>query len=146
MKKIFFVLSIALLAFPAYASESFESPDALERELTACLMKNKKTPNCMETILGKRILPGNDQLVPIAKQLDDFLQKWLANESIYAIHPIRTKKSGDIYEKRTYMIEDTSGSLMVFNVATLKRLGKWYVLQFNLTSTSNEVSSTLKGE
>jgi len=100
----------------------------------------------METVLGKRILPGNDQLASIAKQLDELLQKWLASESIYAIHPIRTKKSGDIYEKRTYMIEDTGGSLMVFNLTTLKRLGKWYVFQFNLSSTTSEVNSVLKGE
>ncbi len=146
MKKILFTLSVVFLSTFAYAGEPVHSPDALESELTACLMKNNKTQKCMETILGKRILPGNDQLVPIAKQLDELLQKWLSGESIYAIHPIRTKKSGDIYEKRTYMIEDTGGSLMVFNVTTLKRLGKWYVFQFNLSSTSSEVNSVLKGE
>jgi hypothetical protein len=146
MKMTLLLLSTIFLATSVYASEPLANPDALEGELTACLLKNKKTSNCMETIIGKRILPGNDQLVPIAKQMDELLQKWLAGKSVYAIHPIRTNKAGDIYEKRIYMIEDTSGALMVFDVATLKRLGKWYVIQFNLSSTSNEVMSALKGE
>ncbi len=146
MKNIIFVLIFTLSSTLALAGSPIQNPDALESDLKACLMKNKKASNCMETILGKSILPGNDQLASIAKQLDELLQKWLSKESIYAIHPLRIKKSGDIYEKRTYMIEDTSGSLMVFNVTTLKRLGKWYVFQFNLSSTSNEVNAALKGE
>ena len=146
MKSMIFVLIFTLSSSLALAGSSVQSPDALESDLKACLMKNKKASNCMETILGKSILPGNDQLVPIAKQLDELLQKWLSEESIYASHSLRIRKSGDIYEKRTYMIEDTSGSLMVFNVTTLKRLGKWYVFQFNLSSTSSEVNTALKGE
>jgi len=146
MKNVFAALLLVLTSSLASAGEPFQSPDALEDEVRACLMKNAKSSRCMEVVLAKRILPGNDQLVSVAAQMDQLLQKWLSNESIYALHLMRTKKSGDIYEKRTYMIEDTSGELMTFNLSMLKRLGKWYVLQFNLSSTSDRVNAVLQGD
>lgn len=128
-----------------HASEPLASPQALEKELMACL-KSQQSSNCMANILGRSILPGNDELIPVAAQMDDFLVKWLGDMRIYAIHPLSTRRTGDIFEKRTYMIEKSSGALMVFTVSTLKRLGNWYVFQFNLNSTSSEVTATLKGE
>ena len=50
------------------ASEPVKSADGLESDLTACLMKSAKDGKCMETILGKSILPGNDEMVAVATQ------------------------------------------------------------------------------
>lgn len=146
MKNVFVVIVLVLTSPHAIGSEFFQSPDALEEEVRTCLMKNVKPPKCMESVLAKRILPGNDQLAPITVQMDQLLQQWLANESVYALHLMRSKKSGDIFEKRTYLIEDTSGGLMTFHLSMLKRLGKWYVLQFNISSTSDKVNAVLQGE
>ena len=51
---------------------------------------------------------------------------------------------GDIYEKRVYVLEDTSGALMLLELAFLKRLGKWYVLKFNVNSKTEALEEVLK--
>jgi hypothetical protein len=146
MNKYILAISVAFFVTSVCAGEPFESPDALEKEMVACLMKKDKSLKCMETILGRRVIPGGDQLLPISKQLDSLLKEWLAGDSIYAVHPIRTKKSGEIYDKRIYIIEDTAGNLMAFNVTSIKKIGKWYIYQFDLSSKAEELSSVLKGE
>jgi hypothetical protein len=146
MKHTILIFAAAFFPIVTYAGEAAQSPDAVENELRACLMKIEKPSSCMESVLAKKILPGNAQLASVASQMDVLLQKWLDKESIYAVHQIRTKKSGDIYESRAYFIEDTSGALMTFNLAMLKRLGKWYVLKFNLSSTDEKVNAQLIGE
>lgn len=147
-------LTLALLAgcalggapAPVLAAESFASPEGLEAEVTACLLKKGAPPRCMERMLGKRILPGNEKMVPMTRQLDDLLEKWLGGDAVYAVHPLKVQKTGDLFEKRTSMIEDARGALMVFEWSALKRLGSWYVFQFNLSSTDGDVKAALKGE
>jgi hypothetical protein len=136
------VLTLGLLAVSALAraSEPVQSADALEREVIACVMKDAKTGKCMETVLGPKILPGNDGMVSVAQQMDELLTKWLASDTVYAVHPISTKTRGDIFEARKYVIEDTTGSVMILDMALLKRLGKWYVYSMNLSSTKDEIS------
>ena len=140
------VLALIVLSSCAavQASEPVKSADALESDLNACLMKAAKDARCMETILGKSILPGNEQLASVVTQMDQLLGKWLGTDSVYAIHRLHAKQVGDVYEKRSYFIEDTSGSLMLFDLALIKRLGKWYVYQLNLTSKSDELNAVLK--
>lgn len=136
----------ALCAAPALAGEPFASPESLEAEVTACLLKKGPAPRCMERTLGKRILPGNEKMVPMTRQLDDLFEKWLAGDAVFAVHPLRAQKTGELFEKRTSMIEDTRGALMVFEWSALRRLGKWYVFQFNLSSTADDVKAALKAE
>ncbi len=74
------------------------------------------------------------------------LVKWLDKDTVYAVHPTGTRKVGDIFETRAYLIEDTSGALMVFEMALLKRLGKWYVYSMNINSNSDKVEKVLEGD
>jgi hypothetical protein len=138
-------LMLALAASTAAAGEPVASPDALERDILPCVLKSAKTGKCMETMLGKRVVPGFDNLVSVATQMDELLVKWLDKETVYAIHPTHAKKVGEVFELRSYLIEDTSGALMVFEMALLKRLGKWYVYSMNINSNSDVVEKTLEG-
>jgi hypothetical protein len=142
--RIAFALIVLSSCAAAQAAEPVKSADGLESDLSACLMKSAKDGKCMETILGKSILPGNDEMVTVAAQMDQLLGKWLGTDSVYAVHRLRSRQLGDIYEKRSYFIEDTTGSLMLLDLALLKRLGKWYVYQFNLTSKSDELTAAFK--
>lgn len=143
MKKLALAILLASLAVASRAGEPVSSPDALEAELNACLTKGGRPNRCAENILGRRILPGNDQLASVAKQIDELMAKWLGKDTVYAIHPVRTKRTGDLFESRTYLLEDSRGSLCVLDWSLLKRLGKWYVFQFNFNSGTAEVKAAL---
>jgi hypothetical protein len=128
----------------AAAGQPVQNLDALEKDIESCLLKEAKTAKCMESILGSRILPGNDELASVAGQMDQLVVKWLATDTVFAMHPISRKPVGGIYEKRVYVLEDTSGALMLLELAFLKRLGKWYVLKFNVNSKTEALEDLLK--
>lgn len=135
----------ALLMTSIASAEPVSNPDALEKGLVACLMEKTKVGSCAETELSTKVLPGNEKLVAVARQLDGMMKQWLDGETVFQVHPIATDKRGEIFEKRIYLVEDTSGSFMVFSVTLLKRLGDWYVWKFEISSTKEAIESLLLG-
>jgi hypothetical protein len=73
------------------------------------------------------------------------IKQWLDKETVFQVHPIATDKRGEIYEKRIYLIEDSSGNLMMLSITLLKRLGDWYVWKFQISSTQDTIESLLLG-
>ena len=145
IRKLLATASIYLVFSTAFAGEPVSSTDALEKELLACLSSATSESKCIETSASKYFLPGNEGLMPTMTELDKIYTNWLAKDSVYAIHPLRQQKSGDIYEHRLYVIEDTSGSLMLFSFSTLKRLGKTYLFGVKFNSKHDEIKSVLEG-
>ncbi|TXI94618.1 MAG: hypothetical protein E6Q34_04420 [Burkholderiaceae bacterium] len=133
--------SLFFYGFGAHAAESIDKLETLDKEIMSCFLANAKEMKCAETVLGPKILPGNQQLLSVSKQMDEIVVKWLGADKIYGVHPIRTAKAGEIFQKRTLLLEDSSGGLMVLNYSVLKRLGKWYVLSFNVNSNSDAIKA-----
>ena len=147
MKRIICTALFCLLSSFAYAAEPIQDLDAFEVKVKSCLLKMTKDSRCFQSILLKQVVPGNEeQLLPSAKQLDEFSLKWLDKHQVFAIHPVATKKTGDIFQTNTYLIEDDTGALMIFTYSVIKRLGKWYVSYFSVNSTDEAVGALLKGK
>lgn len=138
------VAAVLFFSVNVSAGEPIANPGLLDNKIVSCFLAKAKEVNCAERILSPRILPGNDQLIPIAKQIDELVNRWLSRDRIFAVHPIRTAKAGDVFRKTTFLLEDSSGNLMVFNYATLKRLGKWYVFSFNVNSNSEAIKAVFE--
>jgi hypothetical protein len=144
MKTIALLLVLAGLSCQvSYAGEPIPSLDALEKELKQCLLKAGATSTCLQKHLPKHLLPGNDHLASVAGQVDDILTKWLDGQTVYAVYPIKQKKGGDYFEKRSYIIEDTSGSPMTMNISVIRQLGKLYVYAFNVSSNEEKIDALL---
>lgn len=140
-------LLCSLLSSFAYAGESISDLAEFDARISGCLSKFSKTSRCAENILAEYIVPGSEaQLAPVASQLDDFMTKWLNGQSVFAIHPIATKKTGDVFQTKTYLIEDDMGNLMIFRYSVLKRLGKWHVFSFAINSSSDAIEGLLTEE
>ena len=140
-------LLFTFLSSFVYAGESIGNLAAFDSQVIDCLSKLTNTSRCTESVLAKYIVPGSEaQLAPVAGQLDDFMVKWLSDQTIFAVHPITTKKTGDLFQIKTYLIEDDMGNLMIFRYSVLKRLGKWYVFSFSINSNSDAVEGVLTGK
>lgn len=144
MQKTLISLFSALSINYAVAAEPVQNADAIENELKQCLLKVKETSTCASEILGKRIVPGYEKLIPVAKQVDDLIIQWLANETIYAIHPVKKVKAGSFFDKRTYIIEDNSGALLLMNISFISRLGKLHVFSFDVNTDGDEILKVIK--
>ena len=129
----------------AAAGEPIANLDSFEKELKTCLGKDAKKAKCIATILAPRTVPSDQTFQAGASQLDDLLQKWLADDAVFAVHDVDRRQWAGIIEKRMYLIEDTTGSLMLFTVTYRNMLGKWYVANCNLSSKP-ETLKELMGE
>ncbi len=141
-----YALVIFAMSFPlsSIAIEPIKSFDSLEKEYTSCLMKDAKKLKCTENILNGRMPPNPNQQEPLSVQLEQVLVKWLDKETVFAIHKIKTVTTGELFERRDYIIEDTSGSFMLAEISLIKRLDKWYIYEFNLSSKRSELESALE--
>lgn len=147
MKISIFSMLFLLFSAVACAGAPINNLNDFEAQVTGCLSKLSNTSRCAENILAKHIVPGSEaQLAPVAGQLDGFMEKWVDKQKIFAVHPIATKKAGDIYREKTYLLEDDMGNLMVFSYSVLRRLGKWYVFSFAINSNSDAVEAVLTGK
>jgi hypothetical protein len=91
-------------------------------------------------------VPGNEKLNEVVPQITGLVRKWLAGDKVFAVHPVKQRRAGDLYEERVYVVEDVGGNLMVVETAFLSRLGKWYVLRFNVSSQKDEIQAAFGGK
>lgn len=146
MGKSLITIAAVLLCSTSFAGEPIGNIEQFERDVTQCISNAPKTPGCFEAFANKNILPGNEKVIQATKQLDELFGRWLNKDKVFAIHPITVTSTGDLFQRRMYMIEDTSGNLMIFNYSIIKRLGKWYLFSFNINSNPDVVEATIKGE
>jgi hypothetical protein len=145
IRQLLATVSISFAFSTAFAGEPVPSTDALEKEILACLSTATPKSKCLETSASKHLRPGNEGTVPNFTELDNIFTDWLAKDSVYAIHPLRQQKGGDIYEHRLYVIEDNHGALMLFSFSTLKRLGKTYLFDVTVNSKREQIRSVIEG-
>jgi hypothetical protein len=146
MKNIAVSCLLVFLSSLAIAGEPISSLDGFETEITNCILKLSKSSRCLSAATEKNVLPGYEKIMSVADQVDTILVQWLDKEKVFAVNPIDTAKTGDMFLKKTYLIEDTSGNLLLFNYSLLKRLGKWYIFSFKVNSNSDAIESALKRE
>ena len=135
-----------LLCSASFAGEPIGNIEQFERDVTQCVSNAPKSSGCFEAFANKNILPGNETVIQAAKEVDEILGRWLDKDKVFAIHPVSVKSTGDLFQRRTYVIEDTSGNLIVFDYSIIKRLGKWYLFSFDVNSNQRVVEATVKGE
>lgn len=134
-----------LLGLPlaSHAEEPLQSPDAFEAELRRCFLKEADAPGCMGGLLRGRWVPGNEKVNQVVPQLVDLFGRWLGKDTVFALHRVKERKLGELYEERVFVVEDSSGGLLVVEAELLSRKGKWYLLRFNLSSQKDTFRTVL---
>ena len=143
--KSLFALVLLVSGGIASAGGPIADLESFEKELTTCLLRDVKKTKCITSILAPRTVPNDQTFQAGASQLDDMFQKWLADDTVFAVHDVDRRQWAGIIDKRTYLIEDTTGALMLFTVTFRNVLGKWYVSNCNLSSKP-EALEKLMGE
>ncbi|MBI3433047.1 MAG: hypothetical protein HY018_12655 [Hydrogenophilales bacterium] len=146
MGKSLITIAAVLLCSTSFAGEPIGNIEQFEHDVTQCISNAPKSSGCFEDFANKNLLPGNEKLIQVTKQVDGLFGRWLDKDKVFAIHPVSVKSTGDLFQRRTYVIEDTSGNLIVFNYSIIKRLGKWYLLSFDINSNQAVVEATVKGD
>lgn len=144
MKKA--ILFVVLCMFSSVINaKSIDDVDKFQKNIEKCI-KEEMPEKCLNNLLPYYLPPGNDAMAQQLPSVTSLLVKWLNNSPVYAIHPISTKKAGDIIDIRNYAIESSTTGFMVMRVKYIKVLGKSYLFEFNLSSTDDTIDSLLSGD
>jgi hypothetical protein len=138
------LLALFLVAVPVAAeTQPLESVEAFELGLTKCLLANPSPATCFDAHMRGHFPRGNERLDEHVAQLRELFQRWLGKDKVYAVHVVMTTKLGTYADRRTYLIEDTSGSVMMLDATFVRSVGKWHLLKFNLTNQKDELRTVL---
>ncbi len=132
-----------LSSSPTLADEPLKSIAAFEAGMKDCLLKNKDPAGCLGGAMQGHFSPGNEKLNQVVPKVASLLGQWLADDKVFALHPVKNKKLGDFYDERVYLIEDTTGSIIMLETSFVNTLGKWYLHRFNLSSKPDVMERVL---
>jgi len=145
MRSLFVIATLLSLSIPGAASadQPLESPDAFEAAVTRCLLTNAAPSSCFDAHLRGHFPPGNEKLNEVVGQLRGLFEKWLGKDKVFAFHSVKRLTLGTYAERRVYLVEDSSGAIMMLDTTFSRMVGKWYLRKFNLSSTKDEIKSVL---
>lgn len=136
--------ALFLSSSPALADEPLKSIASFEAGIKDCLLKNKEPEGCLGSALQGHFSPGNEKLNEVVPQVSSLLGQWLADDKVFAVHPVKNKRLGEFFEERVYLIEDTTGSIIMLETSFVNTLGKWYLHRFNLSSKPEAMQQVLQ--
>jgi hypothetical protein len=134
MKKLLIlVVSIPLFSLNSHA-DPINSINEFERKIEGCLTNFSSKNKCIGEHIKKHLPPGNESIMPVADQVVEIFVKWLGTDKVENVYPVQRKKIGEFIINQDYIVEDSSASIMLFEITYRKVLGKWYVFNFNINS------------
>lgn len=142
MLKYLLLVAVLAVSGAAYA-QPINDIDEFQTSIDKCI-KGVSTDTCLNKLLPPHFPPGNEEMLKTIPQVTSLLVKWLDGDKVYAVHPIKKTKVGDLYEQRIYVIEGDKGGLMVLDTSYIKLHGSLYLLKFNLSSTKETIDALLK--
>lgn len=133
MSKMLAALGLALLAQTSWAGEPISDLQAFEASYISCV-KQKVANDCLTKILKPHVEPGAQDFK--SAPVNEILHNWLS-DGLYEAHLIANQTTGDLFQRRRYLLENNAGNLLLMSVRLRKFKGQWY---FSSMSVSNDKS------
>ncbi len=144
MKIKYAILFISLFLFSKVGfSKEIKSVEIFELSLINCFKSMPSNSACLAELIKDHLPEGNDTIKPIADQVEVFFLKWLDKESVENIYKTGRRDIGEFISYRNYIIEDSSASVILLEMTYRKVLGKWFVMNFNINSTQENIREIL---
>lgn len=142
----YLLLLLLLLTVPAFVSATpIKNLDDFQKSIDRCIT-GESPDACLNKLLLPHFVPGNPELEKTLPGVTGLLTRWLDGDKVFAIHPIKTTKVGDLVERRISVIESDQGGMMVVEATYVRLHGELYLLNYNLSSTKETIDKLFKGE
>lgn len=106
--------------------------DAFEKQYIKCF-KEQLDKGCFEEeFSGALDFRIKDQDV-VSKINESFLV-WMKGQKIYDIYKVESQKKAQIYDVRTYLIEQESGNIMGVAVGFIRVAGEWRIFEMQVSN------------
>jgi hypothetical protein len=136
------ILLIVLSHSLGVKAEVVHPAKQFEDKLSSCLPGGKKGDNCLVKTLIQ--FTKNEKLsTKLDGVIGSLFDQILAEDAVYAVHPVQSKKLGNFIVETNLMIEDDIGSYSLLTVCFLKTLGVWQVHNVNLTNVDESMDARL---
>jgi hypothetical protein len=144
LRQLFLAFACLLATTTVRASEPIADMDALESLVLTCVQQLGKESKCFEMAARRHIVPGSeDAVLPLAIRLDAVFLEWLGEHRVYRIHPLSRHEASDLFERRDYVVEDSTGGLLMLRISALRKLGRLYLFDFSINSGRQEIARAL---
>ena len=138
----YLLLVAGLTISVATYSQPINDIDEFQSKIDKCI-KGGSSDVCLNKLLPQHFPPGNEEMLKSVPQLSSLLVKWLNGDTVYAVHPIKSVKVGNLHERRINVIEADKGGFMVLDTTYIRLRGNLYLLKFNLSSTDETIRALL---
>lgn len=128
-------MCLATISSTANALEPIVSIPQFEKNMEACLKEDKAPIACLNTLLKKHHPQGESGATEI-EGLTNIVKQWLGNESVAALHLVKSIDFGKVIFRRIYLIEDSAGKLMIANITYEKTKGFLHLRDVQFTNKS----------
>lgn len=132
------ILCIAAIASSAQALEPIASIAQFEGNLETCLKDKKEPITCVNTLIKKHHEQGQSHAAQI-ENLTNIIKQWMGNETVVALHLVKSTDFGSVIFRRVYLIEDSAGKLMMANITYQKTKGTLQLRDVQLTNQSESL-------
>lgn len=136
----YFVVVFLLAASVSVRAEPIKNINEFQSKIEKCV-KGGEPESCMNNLLAAHIPPGNEGMIKSLEQVSSLFAKWLGKDKVYAVHPIKITKVGNLLERRIHAIEAEQGGFMVIDASYLRLRGELYLYSFNLSSTEEKIDA-----
>jgi len=139
-------ISAAIVAYlivvsnPANALEPIASIPQFEKNMETCLKDDKARAACLNALIIKHHEQGQSYAAQI-EDLTNIVKQWVGNEKVAAFHLVKSTDFGSVIFRRVYLIEDSTGRLMMANITYQKTKG---ILQLRDVQFTNKSESLEK--
>jgi hypothetical protein len=134
------------LSAMAMASEPMpiKDKDAFEKQYIECFMSGLKD-NCFISTFSGHLSPlvkdGEDTLIKVHN--DTYLKNGISDFPILGVHPLDKTVRAEIFDGRTYLIENSKGNIWGLSVVFGRINGKWYLHSLYLSSSEAFIAKLL---
>ena len=132
------ILYIAAISNPAQALEPIASIAQFEGNLETCLKDKKEPITCVNTLIKKHHEQGQSHATQI-ENLTNIIKQWMGNETVVALHLVKSIDFGKVIFRRIYLIEDSAGKLMMANITYQKTKGTLQLRDVQFTNQSESL-------
>ena len=142
MKLTYLLLTgfLLILSSFSFAKTPITDKALFETQLLNCFEKDD-IQQCLPPLIQKYY--RRDFTDDEMKRVITVYKAWLGTDHVYTIHKIRNTKVAEFYDEKIYLIEDTTGSVMLMILGMRSINGPWYINNISFSSKEAEISKVL---
>lgn len=139
------LLMIGLTLFAEVSAEPIKDIEEFQFRINECI-RGDSHRECLNKLLLLHRHPNDPFLEKELSTAITLLAAVLKNDKIYEIHPIKTEKVGNLYERRVQVVEGYEFGFTVLEISYVRLRGDLYLRKFTFSRGGKALDALFEGK